>query len=528
MGCSQKKQWLKNCLVTSLSLIFTLIISEASLRIIFPHTPTFGSYSPRYVIDNRPSYVSGITKSDKSMPFSMVPGYKHEFTDLAYHPEPYQITLDKNGFRNIKEGRQFDDVIVGDSVAYGAGVSDAHILSAIFGKKSSVYNLAISGAGPGMYMYMIDKFLKTNKTEKFTILFFLGNDLRNLKAACWDELKDCGPPLSSKIRRKDVSANPDSPSLVLAHPLLKNSYLAHYIYMFLKGGVEEKSLNSSRLKELHAMIAQKAIADIKNYINRNEFIKSNKQNALRILKELSDSNCISAEIELLINNIIDDLDKDKVDDIFNKTNNITKQLIKKNCYPIGKNMQNLTTYTNYFAGFYYESLDSLKKGYNGNVYNYGQLLKMVGIKYSDLNENSEKLAKLILEMKDLRKIEIYSADLQQKLNYKEQDNTCMLPENCDKIDVFFDFLSGIQANNIQIDLYLIPAEYQLKRMARHPEKIHSLTKRAIEKGINCIDLSSEFLKHYSDKNNNALFLDGAHFTKEGNRTVAEWIMQHAN
>lgn len=523
---SKKFNWIKNGLVLLLSTAFAISITEVLLRVAFPNTPTFGTYSSRYVVDGNPSYISGITRSNPYMPFSMRPNYSHMFTDLAYHPKPYKISLDSYGYRNSVDYKEYDNVVVGDSVAYGAGVDNDQMLSNFLGQNKKVYNLAISGAGPGMYMKMMDTFLKKRKTDKFTILFFLGNDLRNLSGACWDELANCKPPLNSKIRRKDVSAVPDSPPLILANPLIRNSYIAHYLFMFLKNSQNKDKAETVKLKEIHAMISRKVVTDIKNYFNRNNFIESNKHNSIRLLKLLLKSKCLNNDITILINEVINNIKNGKVDNIFDNMKNITQHFINADCYPIGNEMQNIVTYANYFAGFYYESMDSIRLGYKGNLFNYLQMLKIVGTTYSDLKEEANNLAKAILEMEELANIEFLTASLQQKLNYKEQDDSCFIADNCKKIDIFLDYLASLRNQGINISIYLIPAEHQLQRRLRRPEVPHSIHGKATEKGIHCVDLTKNFLQHYTTKGNNALFLDGAHLTKEGNKLVANWITQY--
>ncbi|MGR3177721.1 MAG: hypothetical protein ACUZ8E_06655 [Candidatus Anammoxibacter sp.] len=510
---------IKNIFLLIASVIAALVISEITLRLIFPHTPTFNSYFPRYIVDNNPSYVSGLTKNDPVLPFSSVPDYSHTLTDLAYHPKPYKISLDRYGYRNSSEYQHYDNVIVGDSVAFGSGVNDDQTVSAILGQHSKVYNLSISGAGPAMYMEMIDSFLKRKTTDNITILFFLGNDIRNLKSAYWNELADCLPP-KSKITRKDISATPASPPIILSLPVLRSSFLAHFIYN-LKNRNETDLAN---LSNLHSMISRKAITDLRNSINISNTIQNNKPKAIKLLNELIEAEGIDTEKKSLVNEIINEINKDDIEEVFDKMRNVSMSFINSNRYPIGNDMQNLISYANYTAGFYYESINALNAGYRGNIYNYISLLKVVAKTYNDLQEESEQLIQILLEMDDIKKAERYSSDLQRKLNRKEQEYSDNITPSCDKLGIFLEYLSSLQKENIHISLCLIPAEYQLKRRARSVTKSHKVYIKAQNHGIDCIDLTQTFIEHYSNKQNNALFLDGAHFTVEGNRKVASWIM----
>lgn len=521
-------RWLKNCLLVMFSIVIALIIAEFSLRLFFPYTPTFGSYFPRYLIDNRPSYVSGLVIENESLPFSMKPNYSHKMTDLAWHPKPFQITLDSYGYRNKSNYTDYDNVIVGDSVAYGTGVDDDQTVASILGEESKVYNLAISGAGPEMYMKMIDEFLKIKKTRNITILFYLGNDLRNLGSACWEELKDCKPPLNSKIRREDVSASPENPPLVLSHSILKNSFIAHFVFTTIKRLREPKYLKEVNLYDLHRIISETAIKDLKYFINRNEIIQSNKNMAIGTLKKLKTAKCVDNITCNLIDTIINDIEKGDVNDVFNKMKSISMGLINANCYPIGDEMENLTVSANYNAGYFYESIIALTNDYDGNIYNYISLLNMIAAKYAELDDQINIIKEPLIEKSNLVLVEITVEDLNQKLVYKEHESLCDIPMNCDKLDIFFKYLSSLKDNELDVAIYLIPTENQIKRFSKFPKKYNQISDKAKTWGINCVDLTQRFVEHYLNKENNALFLDGAHFTVEGNKRVAKWIKDTVN
>ena len=523
---------LKNILISIASLLIALGISELTLRIIFPHTPIFSSYFPRYTIDGNPSYVSGITKRDSVLPFSAKPLYQHTLSDRAYHPIPYKITLDSDGYRNKADKDYYDNVIVGDSVAFGSGVNDDETVSAILGESSYVYNLSISGAGPAMYMAMIDSFLAKKETKRITVLFYLGNDIRNLRSASWDKLNDCLPPIDSKIRRKDVSAQPESPPVILSKPFFRSSYLVHFLIKFFKKK-EIKSIEHSQnidFKSLHAMIARTAVSDIKNFHNMDRTVQPYKKKANQLLKELNESKCTDENAKLLIQEIIDSIKRNHLNSAIEKTENLVKQFIKKGCYPISKDMENLVSKVNYFAGFSYESVLALKTGYYGNIYNYVTLLKAIGSTYKDLEKESVTLTEHLLDTNDLKAIELASSNIQLKLNQKEEkfERSAPIPNNCDKFTIFFNYLLNIEKKGIEVFLFFIPAEYELKKRARFPGRELSLLTKAKGAGINCTDLTPMFLKHYLNPLNNALYLDGAHFTVEGNKKVAEWIRESSD
>ena len=521
---------LKNILILIVSLLIALGISELTLRIVFPHTPVFSSYFPRYTIDGNLSYVSGLTKMDPVLPFSAKPFYKHTLSDRAYHPKPYKITLDSHGYRNKTDKDYYDNVIVGDSVAFGSGVNDDETVSAILGQSSDVYNLSISGAGPAMYMVMIDSFLAEKQTKKITVLFYLGNDIRNLQSASWDSLSDCLPPAGSKIRRKDVSAQPESPPVILSKPFLRSSYLFHFLINFLKKN-ENSNLKHDKngdFKDLHAMISRKAVTDIRYSKNIEEAVQPFKKKAVLYLNELNKAECTDDLTKLLIQEIIHNIEDSHLDSAIKKTRSLVNRFINKGCYPIGTDLQNLVSKVNYFGGYFYESVFALKSGCYGNIYNYVFLLKTIGETYSDLKKEAENLIELLLETEDLKTIEFASSNLQLRINQREEVFETAVPihNNCDKFKIFFDYLLNVQKKGVEVFLVFLPAEYELKRRSIFPGKTHSLMKKAKTAGIKCTDLTPLFLKHYLKPLNNALYLDGAHFTVEGNKRVAEWIREY--
>lgn len=52
-----------------------------------------------------------------------------------------------------------------------------------------------------------------------------------------------------------------------------------------------------------------------------------------------------------------------------------------------------------------------------------------------------------------------------------------------------------------------------------------LCEKAAEYDIICYNLVPNFIEHYSNQNNNALYLDTSHLTAEGSQKVAEWIIE---
>lgn len=195
--------------------------------------PSYGSLHARYSIDGYPSYVMGYVCNDKTMPYALKPHFSHVVSDNCWHPLPFEVTLDKYGFRNgpVIDG-SYDNVIVGDSAAFGFGVNDDQTISSVLSRKTKqeIYSLTIPGAGPAMYVQMIHRFLNRAKTKKITVLFYDGNDHANLQNSCWQK-GNLEAMLNTKIYRKDVSGRPAHPPVfVFKSPILRDSSLFFWVY----------------------------------------------------------------------------------------------------------------------------------------------------------------------------------------------------------------------------------------------------------------------------------------------------------
>ena len=84
-------------------------------------------------------------------------------------------------------------------------------------------------------------------------------------------------------------------------------------------------------------------------------------------------------------------------------------------------------------------------------------------------------------------------------------------------------MASLQQKNIEVRIYIIPSEFQLSEYKKTKITEYPLCLKAQEKGIDCINLIQKLINHYSNKENNALFLDGYHRTVEGNQKVASWL-----
>ena len=94
-----------------------------------------------------------------------------------------------------------------------------------------------------------------------------------------------------------------------------------------------------------------------------------------------------------------------------------------------------------------------------------------------------------------------------------------------KIDIFFEYLVKLQESGIEVEIVILPAEYQLNRYSQATIETHPLCKRADQYHISCLNLIPKFIEYYQKNKCNALYLDGSHFTVLGNEQVVYWLIE---
>lgn len=172
----------RKCFINILLLLISSIIVLSSAELLAKKIlkiPSYSSFHARYSIDGYQSYVKGYVCDDKTMPYALKPHFSHVVSDNCWHPLPFEVTLDKYGFRNGPANGSYDNVIVGDSVAFGFGVNDDQTISLVLSRKTKqkIYSLAIPGAGPAMYVQLIHRFLNRAKTKKSQYCFMMATTI---------------------------------------------------------------------------------------------------------------------------------------------------------------------------------------------------------------------------------------------------------------------------------------------------------------------------------------------------------------
>lgn len=442
-------------------LSFAELLAKKLLKI-----PSYSSFYARYLIDGCPSHVQGYVCEDKTMPFALKPYFSHVISDNYYHPLPFKVRLDKYGFRNSGNPIDgiYDNVIVGDSVAFGYGVNDDQTISSVLSrkKKQKIYNLAIPGAGPAMYVQMIDRFLKRAKTKKITVLFY-DNDYNNLRYACWEK-GTLEALLKTKIYRRDVSERPAHPPVFA----IKSRRLRSSSFFF---GIYE------------CFSARRSINTLPKDDNSNEDLEqaeSFRIRALKYLNELVVAECVDQKSKEKLLSIIKAMEKDEKErheNLLQTMTNLTLNLIQKNCYPIGSDKINLVSYA------------------HGYVYKY---------------VNYEKMKKVVTKGNS---------------KYTICQSKCKMTVET-KTDIFLEYLVSLQESGIEVELVIIPSEYSLKKdYFQAGREVPPLCERADQYNISYFNLIPYLIEYYKKNNCDALYLDGSHLTRLGNEQVVDWMLE---
>lgn len=509
----------KNAVVLILVILFSIALIEVILRTIHPSLIPFGNFLPRYTVDGFPANTPTYITNHPYLPYALKPNFSHEIADLAWHPKPFSVTLDRFGYRNRVEKKTYESVLVGDSVGFGFGVDDDQTISHFLAEDGSVYNLSILGAGPAEYMRIIEDFLKRATTKRIEILFYTGNDFGDLENSTWDELKECGPPLRGKIARSKVSGWPGNPSPVFYYPLIRDLYLSSLIYRFIDGFLRRKDLDDIDLAKEFDLISQPALGDLDNYLNREKKIQANKPIALGYLQDIKNADCFDKSLIPLADEITENIKNDKTEGVFDLTRSLSLKLIEQNCYPVTHEGVNGVSYFNRYGGWFYEEIDSLKNGYNGSLINLVNFLRSLE-KRPDYAENL-KVAQLIRSLTDLKNFEeiknrTSGVSNELKTKFKRDD----LSNSCNKMEIFYKYLKSVENRGIPVFLFNVNAEKRMRDFS-------GLCQDAAKFGLKCTDLNPMILDKVVNEGN-ALYLDGSHFTVDGSKTVASLIKKFTN
>lgn len=516
-------EWRARVVLVICAVLLALAIAEISLRLFFKTDvddgTASGRYFSRYLIDGRPAAKLDYYVGDPVLPFGLKAGYHHSLTDLAWHPVPFTVTLDGDGYRNqARLHRAYDLVVVGDSVAFGFGVSDTETIAARLGAWLDTYNLAIPGAGPEMYMVMLDRFLRRATTRQIAVLFYEGNDYQNLRDAFWSELATCSQPARSRILRTDSPFLPVEPSSPLY--LLRLAEAAR-----ARRSAADAGDACQRLATYNSIVAA-AIDDLDNWTNHAQRLAANSEKALFYADQLKAASCVGTAARQAIDQWASAIRRGETAQLGARMRAITVALAAQNCYPMGAEFggsgaaRNLTAYTN-LAGFYDDYLSALSDGYDGNLLNLQTLLGRLKAAPDLAGDTGliERLSGLVARRGTLDAIREASTTLKNVL--AQRATGCQSPVSCDKENLFFDYLASLANRGVRVTLVGVPNEAALTGSPVNPSGVCPKVSR---KGLTCIEAFPQLSGHYRTQRN-GLYLDGSHFTVDGSARMAAWIAE---
>jgi hypothetical protein len=502
------------------STLIGLVLAEVGTRV-FENATGSGTYFPGYLVDGIPVASLGLYTADPVLPFAMDPGYQHTVVDLAWHPVSFGVTVDDYGYRNHEgQGSEYDLVVAGDSVAFGYGVNDEETISAHLGQLTKTYSLAIPGAGPEMYMVMLERFLKRAKTARVAVLFYEGNDYQNLYQAFWKELGTCSPPGQARVIRRDVSSRFDEQLSSFALVRLARDIARRYF---------GNQLSGCELLGTYDSVSTAAIADLDNFENYEQKLKGNLPRALSYLQQLAAAPCVDVAVTAKIEDVVSSVRENETDRLASRMRNISVALSEENCYPLGSGFpaygdgRSLMPYANYFAGYYYDYMSSLRNGYDGNVTRFRALLDQMEIlpELSPTQAMIRRLKKILADGRDIESAREVSAAL--KASLAELAMRCIGPESCDKEGLFLDYLDALQGRELDVTIFTMTSENAVELFGGG--QAQRICTKAATKGIKCLSLHSRFATHYEGPGAGGLYLDGAHLSVAGSALVARWMAE---
>jgi hypothetical protein len=194
----------KNLLLVIISVIFSLLLGEVGLRLIFPQ-PTYSR-----LISQLGSYY---THSEYNT-FTLKPSYFGSEPSME-GPENTRVSVNSKGLRGPELGNDPRILMLGDSYTFGIYVSDEETFSALLekrlyqeGYKYQVLNAGYTDGHETDQQYVWLKHNIEKLAPKIVMLnVFLGNDIRFINPDAWADLDADGLP--SKWLDKNIHVEPN-------------------------------------------------------------------------------------------------------------------------------------------------------------------------------------------------------------------------------------------------------------------------------------------------------------------------------
>lgn len=185
MSRTKKKEFIFTVTISLISLVGSWLLVE--------------SY---YVINNWNKSAAPGTKLDSKLGWVNIPSHSFKHKGRIY-------TTNKHGIRSKKLNRSADHILIlGDSVAYGAGVNDNETFSFYLNQNipnHQVLNLGVSGYGIGQYYLALKSLIDKTQPKLIIAMIYTGNDITDTRR---DNLFGISKPLFKSQNGILVNLNP--------------------------------------------------------------------------------------------------------------------------------------------------------------------------------------------------------------------------------------------------------------------------------------------------------------------------------
>jgi len=156
-----------------------------------------------YAFKNRNNWVSLGTHFDSHLGWVNTPNYTYTSNGINY-------TSNKMGFRSPPIDPSADHILIlGDSVAYGAGVKEDETISSLLNKSFPQYqtvNMATPGYGVDQYYLLLKRFVEKTRPKIIITMLYTGNDIADTSS---ESLFGISKPLFKTHNGKLVNLNPE-------------------------------------------------------------------------------------------------------------------------------------------------------------------------------------------------------------------------------------------------------------------------------------------------------------------------------
>jgi hypothetical protein len=156
----------------SISVIGSLIVVDLFVRLAQPKR----YFVHRSYLHRTPNTLDHGTIRDVPEKAFMYPTNPPAYPDIEY-----TLTVDKRGFRNKTDLREYNIITIGDSFVEGSNVSDDQTWPLLLAQKSglTVYNLGMSAGHPGSYLETLKRFGLQLSPGTVLCMLYEGNDFRD-------------------------------------------------------------------------------------------------------------------------------------------------------------------------------------------------------------------------------------------------------------------------------------------------------------------------------------------------------------